>query len=814
MAIAKKYLYIACLFAFSHSYSQIPKKAVNATRISSAPIIDGKLDDAAWKNVEEAKDFVMYQPGNGDAEHPKRRTIVKTVYDDQAIYFGVYLYDEHPDLIPMQFGPRDDVGQVDLFQVSINPNNDGQNDTEFLVMSTGVQADSKTNASRSGSSNSFNRKDYNWSAVWYSKVSIVEDGWIIEMKIPYAALRFTNTTVQTWGINFQRLMHRHNEQYSWNYIDKSKGEYPQYAGILNGIKNIEPPTRLNFSPYASTSYSTFDGASEFNNNIGLDLKYGINESFTLDATLIPDFTQTAFDDQILNLSPFEERYDEQRAFFTEGTELFDKGRIFYSRRIGNAPVGNASVEDALESDEEIIDNPTKVNMLNAVKVSGRTKGGLGIGFFNAITEKTSAKIKNTSSNEIRSMVTEPLANYNVLVLDQQFNKNSSISLINTNVLREGIFRDANVTAIEFDISNKANKYNIFGNFKTSSVKEPGDHKSGYSAFLKLSKTSGNIQYELDHSIRNKTYEISDLGYQTRNNYSTTSAGVSYEIFEPTNTLESFKIGLEGSLRYLYDPHVYYGNEFELDAFFFTNNRFAFGLDMETNLGEQHDYFEPRSDGRFYAENGLHEMRLWISTDYRKKFAADVRIKYATRFNDPSNFNEINISPRYRFSDKFAVIYSFEISKLINDKGWINELEDTSIIFGNRDVKNITNEINSQFSFNTKSTISLAFRHYWSPVVYDSNYFLLTENGRLVDHPYYENHDINYNIWNLDLNYSWEFAPGSQLIALYRNSIFNSDEFSRSDFNDNLNTLFKEPTFNTISLKFIYYLDYNAIKSWL
>ena len=158
--------------------------------------------------------------------------------------------------------------------------------------------------------------------------------------------------------------------------------------------------------------------------------------------------------------------------------------------------------------------------------------------------------------------------------------------------------------------------------------------------------------------------------------------------------------------------------------------------------------------------------------------------------------------------------SFEISKLINDKGWINELEDTSIIFGNRDVKNITNEINSQFSFNTKSTISLAFRHYWSPVVYDSNYFLLTDNGRLVDHPYSENHDLNYNIWNLDLNYSWEFAPGSQLIALYRNSIFNSDEFSRSDFNDNLNTLFKEPTFNTISLKFIYYLDYNAIKSWL
>ncbi len=571
---------------------------------------------------------------------------------------------------------------------------------------------------------------------------------------------------------------------------------------------------MNFSPYASTSYSTFDGESEFDKSIGLDLKYGINESFTLDVTLIPDFSQAAFDDQILNLSPFEERYDEQRAFFTEGTELFDKGRIFYSRRIGNSPVGHGSVEDDLGVDEEIIDNPNKVNMLNAIKVSGRTKKGLGIGFFNAITEKTSAKIKNTSTDEIRSKVTEPLANYNVLVLDQQFNKNSSISLINTSVLRDGMFRDANVTAIEYDISTKSNKYSVFGNFKRSSVKESGENKTGYSAFLNLSKTFGNVQYELEHFIRNKTYDIKDLGYQSRNNYSRTSAGISYEIFEPTKTFERFKIGLEASLRYLYEPHVYYGNEFELDAFFFTNNRFAFGLDIETNLGEQHDYYEPRSDERFYTENGVFEIGIWFSTDYRKKFAGDIRTKYATRFNDPYKYYEINISPRYRFSDKFEVIYSFEISKLINEKGWINELEDERIIFGNRDIKNITNEISGQFSFNTKSTIALAFRHYWSPVIYDNNYFLLTEEGRLVDSSYSDNHNINYNIWNLDLNYSWEFAPGSELVALYRNSIFNSDELSHISFNENLENLFKEPIFNTISLKFIYYLDYNAIKSWL
>jgi hypothetical protein len=814
MASAKIYLFLICLFAFSLSYSQNHKKSVSAERVSKGPEIDGKLDDVAWQNVEEAQNFVMFKPGNGDPEPAERRTTVKTVYDDQAIYFGVYLYDDQPDLIPKQFGPRDDVGQVDLFQVSLNPNNDGQNDTDFVVMSTGVQADSKTNASRFGnSSSSFTRKDYSWSAVWYSKTSLVEDGWIIEMKIPYSALRFANTAVQTWGINFQRLMHRHNEHYSWNYMDKSKGEIPQYAGELTGIENIKPPTRLNFSPYASTSYATFDGASEFNHNLGMDLKFGINEGFTLDATLIPDFSQVAFDDQILNLSPFEEKYDEQRPFFTEGTELFEKARIFYSRRIGNTPVGKGDVEDALEDEEEILDNPNKVNMLNAVKVSGRTKKGLGIGFFNAITEKTSAKIKNTTTDEVRTLVTEPVANYNVLVLDQQFNKNSSVSLINTSVIREGMFRDANVTAIEFDISTKNNKYNLFGNFKTSSVTDGGETSSGYTSYLNFSKTFGNIQFDFGQYIRNKTYDIKDLGFQTRNNFSTTSGGISYQIFEPTNTFERYRIELEGSLRYLFEPNVYYGNELELDAFFMTNKRFAFGMNIETNLGEQHDYYEPRADGRYFSQNGVYEMGLWISTDYRKKFAADVRGKIATRFNDPSDYHEIDISPRYRFSDKFELIYSFEVSKLVNERAWVDELEDQSIIFGNRDIKNITNEINSQLSFNTKSTLSLAFRHYWSPVVYDNNYYLLTDDGHLIHSSYRENHNINYNIWNFDLNYSWEFAPGSELVALYRNSIFNSDELSHINFTDNLENLFKEPIFNSISLKFIYYLDYNAIKSW-
>ena len=137
--------------------------------------------------------------------------------------------------------------------------------------------------------------------------------------------------------------------------------------------------------------------------------------------------------------------------FKEGVDLFSKGNLFYTRRVGGRPSGELEIDDTLE---EIVDEPNKVKMLNALKVSGRTKNGLGIGFFNAITEKTYATIENLETGETRKEVIEPLANYNIFIIDQQFNKNSSISLVNTSVLRDGHFRDANVTAAVFDITNK------------------------------------------------------------------------------------------------------------------------------------------------------------------------------------------------------------------------------------------------------------------------------------------------------------------------------------------------------------------------
>lgn len=387
MSRSSKFLIITLLFTTSLLYSQnnTPKKTLTIKRSNNkAPKIDGLLNDLAWKGLEVAKDFVMLEPNNGEKENPDFKTEVKVLYDDEAIYVAAMLYDPNPSKIAQEFTSRDNYGQADHFTLVINPNNDGLNAMQFEVLITGTQVDAKvTNGD----------EDRNWSAVWKSATKILENGWSVEMKIPYAALRFSNEELQTWGIQFGRKLINQNAQYSWNPIDNRIGIWTQYDGILKGIRNINPPTRLSFYPYASTNVANFDGETEFNQNIGLDLKYGITENFTLDLTLVPDFGQAAFDNITLNLGPFEQRFNEQRQFFTEGIELFNKGRLFYSRRIGNKPVGYNDIDDNLATNEETYDNPDKVNMLNALKISGRTKGGLGIGFFNAVTDETKATIK-------------------------------------------------------------------------------------------------------------------------------------------------------------------------------------------------------------------------------------------------------------------------------------------------------------------------------------------------------------------------------------------------------------------------------------
>ena len=803
----KSFFSILFLIAFSISGFSQEKKTYHIKRTQKAPKIDGVLDDEIWKISEDAKDFTQFRPEMGVKDTLGIKTIVKITYDDNAIYFGAYLHDD-PSKIMRQLTTRDNFGQSDFFAIIINPNNDAQNNTEFFVFSSGTQADAIESPNIG--------EDFGWNAVWESKVKMVEDGWIVEVKIPYRALRFSNEDVQTWGLQFHRQFRRNRAQYTWNPVDITKGNIGLYNGELKTLENIDSPIRLSFYPFASGLVNTYDGKTTTDLNFGLDVKYGITENFTLDATLVPDFSQAGFDDLELNLGPFEQTYSEQRQFFTEGVDLFSKGDLFFSRRIGNRPD-----EIEINDTEEFVDYPNSVKVLNAIKVSGRTKNGLGIGVFNAITEKTNVIIRDTISGELREEVVEPVANYNILVLDQQFNKNSSISLINTNVTREGHFRDANVTGLVFDISNKRNTYSLYGEAKMSNLNLVDGNSTGFSSFFRAGKSHGKLRYSFDHSYADTKYDINDLGLLFRNNYNNFGVDLNYRIFEPTKKLNRYYINTYVNYTRLANPGEYTGSSFGFNFNAETKTLHNFGGNMNFQVGKQYDYFEPRTEGRFFIYENRINSNFWISTNYNKKFAFDAGLGGATFFEKDRETNEFwyEISPRIRFNEKLTLTYSYEYNKEFGDRGYVTTVND-DIIFGERDRKTQVNSIRASYTFNSFHGLSLTFRNYWSTVDYKNNLFRLENNGRLNQNAGYtvdgleDNPNINYNTWNLDLNYSWQFAPGSFLTALYRNQLFNFDNASTDSYGKSLKTLFDQPIQNTFSLRIQYFIDYASIKNTL
>ncbi len=804
------------LILFSITLSaQTIQKQVKATRITSPPKIDGVLDEAIWKsafalasaneNVSVATEFIQFEPNPGNPSSQK--TKVKVVYDNSAVYVGAMLFDSSPDSILKELGYRD-VGEnnADLFGVFFDTYDDDLNAFAFIVSASGVQTDLKYSSEG---------QDAVWDAVWESKANITDQGWIVELKIPYSAIRFPEKEVQIWGVNFFRVIRRYREKLFWNYVDPAVESFGYQFGELVGIKNIKPPLRLSFTPYISgyieKNPESVDLCYTFNG--GLDLKYGISESFTLDMTLIPDFGQVQSDDEILNLTPFETYYVEKRPFFTEGTELFNKGGIFYSKRIGSVPVGYNSIKDSLNAGvyEEIIENPGETKLINATKISGRTKKQLGIGFFNAMTSNTYATVIDTLSNKEREILTQAFTNYNLIVLDQSLKNNSFISFINTNVTRENY--TANVSAGVFKFADKKNMYAINGKGALSQIYDnDSEPVLGHQYYLNAGKISGNFLFSLSHDVKSDKYNQNDMGYLEKNNEITNLLWVKYNIYKPFWKVLKWNNQINFLHSSLYEPNKFMIFRILFNSWTTFKNHLSVGIEPVICPVEKHDYFESRVPGRVFIKPKHFKIGGWISPDYRKKIVIDIDWGYwqsYSYFLDQINY-WYGISPRIRISDRLSFYYNFKNDLYKNDLGWVNNEADT-IYFGKRDINTITNTFSANYIFNNKSSLSFRLRHYWSKAEYDE-FYLLQDDGYLDENTAYNNnHNVNYNAFTIDMAYTWYFAPGSEMSVVWKNAIYTEESEIIYHYFENLDNIINSPQTNSISLKILYYLDYQYLK---
>ena len=792
-------------------------KSMSALKIKTeeAPKLDGVLDEDVWLKADIATNFVSFSPNPGVP--CSQKTEVRILYDDEALYVGAYMFDTAPDSILKQLTVRDGFGNSDYFSLAIGCYQDGQNGFEFGITPAGVQRDNRISLT--------NGEDNSWNAVWQCNTSITDKGWVAEYKIPYSALRFPEKEEQTWDIQFYRNIRRIREEALWSEIDVAIDGIINQMGTLSGVNGIKPPVRLSFYPYLTGYYDKFpdgDGGTTggFSYNGGMDVKYGINDAFTLDATLIPDFGQVVFDAQVLNLSPFEVFFNENRQFFVEGTELFQKGNLFYSRRIGGRPINIEKLSDLAET-ESVLSYNREVGLLNSSKVSGRTKSGLGIGVLNAVTSQEFAQIQGEDG--MYSIEIAPLSNYNVFVLDQNLKNNSSATLINTNVLRNGSTYDANATAVEFTLQNKENSAALFGTAAaTKQFGEGANERTGLNGEFFYDKSGGKFNYGFGASSSNSDYDPNDLGFNTRNNTSGAEAYILWNQYEPIWKLNRARVGLTADYSRLNDPNDFTGFNLGMEFFGATKKFFGFGGGAEYAPYGSRDYFEPRVEGRHYDWPSTVRGNLWISSDYRKKVALDLRVWGLDTDVDDWHLRGFRIAPRFRLSDKVMLRYVYSHQSWINQVGYtgtaIEELPDEfddQIIFGKRNNITHTNVLFLDYIMTNRMGFTANLRHYWSHVSYDEFYQLGADGGILpTNYGAYATredggtvNDNSFNALTLDAAFRWVFSPGSEVSVVYKIAAFDSNEIVPESFGSNIDRTFNLPQSNSVSIRLLYFIDW-------
>ncbi|HEY9465139.1 MAG TPA: DUF5916 domain-containing protein [Vicinamibacterales bacterium] len=436
-------LSLVCAFGTTspaQAQSQASVREFRATRTTRPPTIDGQLNEEVWSQAQVMSDFTQIDPDEG--QPATERTEVRVLYDDHALYVGVRLFDHDTVHLGRRLSTRDGDADADRVTLYLDTMHDHLTGVMFRVSASNVQTDAVL----------FNDTwdDWSWNAVWESNVSIDDDGWSVELRLPLSQLRFTSDDKQTWGINVERYIRRRNEGSWLEMVPKKETGRASRMVHLTGLDGLKPSRRLELLPYTAgraeyvapaSTVNPFNDGSRVFASAGLDMKYGLTSNLTVDATVNPDFGQVEVDPAVVNLSAFETFFEEKRAFFLEGAQIFNNfGRggsngnwgfnnsepqIFYSRRIGRSP--------QLQPEAEFADPPTATTILGAAKLTGKTSRGWSIGLLEAITSTEKAP---TETAFVRGeAVVEPMTNYAVVRLQRDIGRRAGVGMLATAVNR-------------------------------------------------------------------------------------------------------------------------------------------------------------------------------------------------------------------------------------------------------------------------------------------------------------------------------------------------------------------------------------------
>jgi len=804
---------------------------VHAVRAPIRPVLDGKLDDAVWQLAPVLDGFVQASPNEGNAA--TERTEARILYDDRAIYLGVRCWDSHAAEIRPRLGRRDNLPESDWVALDLDTYHDRRSAYEFLVNTAGVQQDGIITEGQGGNND--------WDGVWDARTSIDAEGWTVEMEIPFHTLRFPRTSPQTWGFHLTRYISRLKEIDHWNLIRFSDASQIGRYEELDGIAGARPGLSLQLIPYAvgtlraSRSTDSLAPSGSSTGQVGLDLKYGLTGTLTLDGTINPDFAQVEVDPEVVNLSAYEVFFPEKRPFFLEGLDIFQPvSFLVYTRRVGAPP----HPPDPLHADGTIVALDPVARILGALKVTGNLLPGTAVGVLGAYVDETSAveRVGPGYLSPTYRVQASPATWFSAARVRQVISGQSAIGLTETTVLRgrndrPDLWQDGHVVTMDFDLRGRGD-YTLSGNAGLSWARScsrdysPSYHGHGTceptGAGVTVGKTGGELQVFEFLDYTGAELDLNDMGFFTHI-LGTQAVGQNLHMgYNRQRALGPFK---RVFAHFVYDSYWDPNAGSAADPFPLTDHRvvlignartrndwtvggnvnhaFSFSDDVETRQNPM---------VRLYARKGAENFHAFARSNESKALSVGVSASVNYDHRTASTTYNLSLDPTLLLAGRLQLDLHVGWNQWLDRPRWVEQGTASGLpIFGQLDLKQLELTARGTLAFSRDLTVQLysqllrSVQHYPRAfVLTDPHTFMPCDPGSLCPDAVAPGaYDADLTSLIVDAIVRWQFRPGSTMFLVYTHNHQVGGGSGRFDLLGGLSSLGASPADNVLALKLSY-----------
>jgi hypothetical protein len=842
-----------------------PPRVYRTARLQAEPpVIDGHFDDAAWEQGEWSGDYTQQMPVEG--AKPSQATELKILYDDRNVYVAIRAYDD-PAQVHRYPGRRDDFGgyAVDIVGICFDSYNDKRTGFEFDLTAGGGKIDLVLG-------NGETEWDTTWDAVWDGKVAHDEKGWTAEFRIPLNQLRFGPHEDQVWGLHAWRWIARNAEEDQWQLIPRQNTGRMHQLGELHGVSGLARARHIEVMPHvlgrAASGPSVLNGGADGSGAMGVDAKLGLSSSFTLDATVNPDFGQVEADPSVVNLTAYETFYEEKRPFFLEGRKIFDfqtedTDQVFYSRRIGEAPSHRPPLASG-----ETLRSPASTTILSAVKVTGKTSGGLSVGVLQSLTQKETARI--TSPAFSRSSIVEPSGSYAVARIHKDWDKgntslggmltqthrfisDASLASLPTNAITGGVdfgrylgdrkwrieasgvfssvsgdraaIRELQTNAVHYYQRPDATHLGVEEN-RTSLAGHGGSLRTGTSDTGRLRLTNHFRWYS-------PGLDLNDVGYLRQADVLANQVFVGWSEPRPRGVFRNYFLQIAREDHWDFSGlRTRAATELQATSTFSNRwngeMRFSFNQDVDTRrlrggpALRTHDYFTGE---------------LGIGSDGARRASFSLEGEHSWSVDDDSRASELETDVRLRLSNRLALTSQIRYESLSDNLQYVTTVDSSA---GPRYLLGRIDQDTVAFTFraNLALTPDLTLQYYGSPFISTARYtafkratdtlaeaysrrfhgYGLDEISAAPDRSTYDiaeregtrfsfaNPDFSFRQFRSNVVLRWEYKPGSPLYVVWSQGRTGEEPHWESRFGSNWSGLWRTRPDNVFLVKLSYWLS--------